>query len=174
MNEPNILLPKHSNKKQKGIDIDPNILLETIRINLPKANDSRHYKLIREASNAYNAFLERYSGFHYGITAKFEILLKESKGNVNKDKYIVEHAIPLTVLVKKLQSLNPDIETIGNFFQKYYHIYCVTKDEDQRLNKGFKDKMPNDIDWDKNPLARYENVVPPIQITYSPNKYLKK
>lgn len=172
MNKISNLLPKHSGEKGRGIQIDPNILMETIRINLPLSHDARHYKLIREASNAFNAYLERYRGYHYGISKGFERLQNTSTGDVEKKNYIVEHAIPVAVLIKQLKKKfkNPSYDEIAEHLTKQYHIYCVTKDEDDDLNKGLKDKMPED--WDGiDPLARYKKAG--IEIAYVPNQYLQ-
>ena len=174
MNKISNLLPKHSGKKRKGIAINPNILMETIRINLPMSHDARHYKLIREASNAFNAYLERYKGYHYGISKGFERLQKDSNGDVKRKDYIVEHAIPVSTLIKQLKEKfkNPCNDQIKDYLTKQYHIYCLTKGEDNRLNKELKDKMPDD--WDgKDPLARYKKASTSIKIAYESNQYVE-
>ena len=67
----------------------------------------------------------------------FNRIKEESKKNISDDE---------------LQKL------IYELVDKYYYVALITRDENKKLsNKGYKQKMPEDWDWDSIE-ARYEKV----------------
>ncbi len=72
-------------------------------------------------------------------------------------KLIVDHAVPLAVIVKWLFEPGVDLsrESIRNHLKRWYCLGLLTNDDDEGLNRlGLRSRMP--ANWDGNDLiARY-------------------
>ena len=83
---------------------------------------------------------------------------RKAKLKLGKEaKLIVEHVVPMSVIVDMLLKVEPLTEAnVKKILKKYWHIIRITKEEDERLNKlGLNRKMPKN--WDgKDPFARYK------------------
>ena len=90
--------------------------------------------------------------FTHSLLAK-----KEFKKLGKKSKLIMEHVVPMNVIIDMLLNLEPLNETnVKKILSKFWKVIRITKSEDLTLNKlGLNRKMPKD--WDgKDPLARYK------------------
>lgn len=144
--------PSHgANGKSKEVIED---VLTTIRFVLRlKLRDQR----LRCFVNDVFEYLERTEGFHYGLSEKVLILLKN--GEISTENVILDHAVPSVIINKalKLRSFNTNCE-LKDFLRNHYSICFITKDENKILNKKkYKQRMPDgwNIDFD-NWDARYK------------------
>jgi hypothetical protein len=74
-------------------------------------------------------------------------------------RLIVDHAVPVTIIVKELLNLQQPSKTeIEEHLLRWYQRGVIATEEDRLLTKsGLKSVMPSG--WDRiNPFARYENV----------------
>jgi hypothetical protein len=64
------------------------------------------------------------------------------------DECVVEHAVPLMLIVNWLMEMDPLTERrVANLLKKYFRVMLVTKAEHERLNaSGLCSTMPDD--WD--------------------------
>ncbi len=74
-----------------------------------------------------------------------------------------EHCVPCAVLseilLKNYDKISQSEETAKAFFDKYYHVCLVTKDEDKKLKEnGFNNKMPAGWDFGSDEWERYNKV----------------
>ena len=99
--------------------------------------------------------------FNHGL--KFELsegakALKDSQeGNLYKGQIIVEHPVPMKVIIQDMLDNATSKEHCLEILHKWSRITIVTKEEDARLNKNYQTKMPED--WDGIDVwARYRKV----------------
>lgn len=75
-------------------------------------------------------------------------------------RLMVDHAVPITVLVRMLFEGVIEIEAsnIHDFLRQFYRLGVITIEEDTKLNKiGLRSKMPDD--WNGNdPFSRYVSI----------------
>jgi hypothetical protein len=84
---------------------------------------------------------------------------KQTVNNNNKNiGFVYEHTIPIKYFILEVISLlktKKINEKIDNIFNKLISVELNTDDDQLVVAKGLKEKMPNDWNWDKDPLERY-------------------
>lgn len=98
----------------------------------------------------------KHYGQRYWSKKALELFIK-NKGKVFGAGLVHEHAIPKSVLINEIENCKNEIE-IKKLLTTFCKAVIVTKDEDSKLNKKFKSKMPFK-DWKKKQFlfSRYSN-----------------
>ena len=99
-----------------------------------------------ECSDEMSWSRNKHYGQRYWSKKALELLIK-NKGETKNVGLVHEHAVPKSLLIEKINNCKTEVEK-----EKLLNAYCkaviITKDEDAKLNKKFKSKMPYD-NWKK-------------------------
>jgi len=130
--------PNHKQNTDLKNKIDDT--LEVISFMLDKnIRESR----LRVLTNDVFEYLEQYEDFHYGVSTEANKLTV-----LNSKTVVLEHAIPSNLIIKELKKQKPEKHQLLDFFRKHYYLCLITIDENKRLDKGLRKKMPDH--WKEN------------------------
>lgn len=110
----------------------------------------------------------QFDGMYIGNNKWSEEAIKAFNININKkaenkerlSKLVrEEHIVPRRIIIEHLMDrINVNFDTVKLYLNKYLSSAIVTIEEDKRINKGLKSKMPDGIDTssDFDEWARYK------------------
>lgn len=120
-------------------------------------------KLKRETLGLVCWKFSELNGKYDGVKYWSKNAKKLRENNTKTKKYFSglrhEHVVPKKVLIEKLLSdyFNKSIKEIRNFFRDFCFAAIITKEEDNKYLKKYKQEMPIEFNWKKDQVwLRYE------------------
>lgn len=106
---------------------------------------------LRVLINDVYEYLERFEGFHYGISEGVSML---NDNEINSEQVILDHAVPSNVIIRTLKAISPNEKDLLDFFRRHYYMCLLTKKENKEVDKELRMKMPSS--WKLNDWANWD------------------